>query len=356
MPYDDHETDPGLLGTGGSPLVSVVIAVYDGMSHIEDACISALNQTYPSLEVIVVDDGSTDETNRIVATLAASDPRVRLIRQQNRGVASARNAGIAAASGEFVAPLDADDVWEKTKLERQVRRLQECGSETGLVYCWWAWIDVNGIVLDRSPRWQIEGHVLNKLIEVNFTGGASVPLYRRVGIEEVGGYSMDLRERGSQGCEDWDLALRIAERYGVAVVPAVLVGYRRRGDSMSAGCDTMWRSQMQVLSSLATRQPEISPAVLRRASGQFALYLAGVSFWSGNYLQACRWALRARSFALWRAVFPHVARMLARRWLGTEPRQARTSLQNPRFDESDLPEPLMPYDRIYERHWDGQGE
>src|SRR5439155_9406368 len=121
-----------------------------------------------------------------------------------------------------------------------------CTSETGFVYCWWAWIDVNSAVLDRSPRWQIEGRVLERLIEVNFTGNASVPLYRRAAVQELGGYNEHLRDQGSQGCEDWDLALRVAERYAVSVAPAVLVGYRRRTDSMSTKCDTMWRSQVQV--------------------------------------------------------------------------------------------------------------
>src|SRR5439155_4413373 len=129
MPSIDPAKNPSLLNDTGTPLVTVVIAAFNAMAHIEETCLSALRQTYRSLEVIVVDDGSTDETSRIVQRLAASDSRVRLIRQQNRGVAAARNAGIAAASGEFIAPLDADDLWDSTKIERQVRRLQDCTSE-----------------------------------------------------------------------------------------------------------------------------------------------------------------------------------------------------------------------------------
>lgn len=336
---------------GNRRLVSVVIAVFNGEAHIEEACRSALSQTYPAVEVIVVDDGSTDGTNRTVARLAASEPRVTLIRQENSGVAAARNRGIAAARGEFIAPLDADDFWDATKIERQVSRFEECGDDTGLVYCWWTWISSEGKVLDRSPRWRTEGWALESLTEVNFTGSTSVPLYRRASLEQVGGYSENLRERGRQGCEDWDLALKVAERYQVAVVAAVLVGYRRRPDGMSAACETMWRSQLQVIADLAARRPEISPEVLQRSSGQFALYLAGVSFWSGRYLQACRWGLRARPWTLIAAVLPHVMRILARRLWSTGTSGMTLSAETRRFDEAHLPEPLMPYDRIYQRHW-----
>ncbi|HUU35218.1 MAG TPA: hypothetical protein VMW48_14230, partial [Vicinamibacterales bacterium] len=218
-------------------------------------------------------------------------------------------------------------------------------------YCWWAWIDVDSTLLDRSPFWRIEGDVLGRLTEVNFTGSASVPLYRRACLEVVGGYDAGLRAKGAQGCEDWDLALRVAGRYDVVVVPALLVGYRRRGDSMSAGCDTMWRSQVEVLDALAAREPSLPPAVLRRSKGQFALHLAGVSFWSGDYLGACRWALRARSVSLILSIAPHVARLFARRLAaGGSGASPRLPLDG-RIETIDVAEPLIPYDRIYARHW-----
>jgi glycosyltransferase involved in cell wall biosynthesis len=334
-----------------APLVSVIIAAYNAASHIEETCRSARRQTYPVLEIIVVDDGSTDDTGRVVDAIAAVDSRVRVIHQNNMGVASARNAAIAAAKGEFIAPLDADDLWDPMKIERQVRRMKECGPDTGLVYCWWAWINESGDVLDRSPRWDVEGRVLRRLIEVNFTGCASVPLFRRSGVEAVGGYDAGLQGRGSQGCEDWDLALRIAERYRAAVVRSVLVGYRRRTNSMSSQCDTMWQSQIHVMEALAARDPSLSRAILQRSNGQFALHLAGVSFWSGDYLGACRWTLRARPFTLLLAVMPHVMRMLVKRVLGIGAKRVRISPDHPKFETLNGSHPLIPYARIYARHW-----
>ncbi len=346
--------DPGSTRPGngaGAPLVSVVIAAFNAAGFIEATCRSAMRQTWEALEIIVVDDGSTDGTGDLIDALAATDPRIRLIRQPNLGVAAARNRAIAAAGGEFIAPLDADDLWDPTKIARQVERLQAAGPSAAMAYCWWAWIDVHDRLLDRSPSWRIEGRVLERLVEVNFTGSASVPLYRRSALDQVGTYDSSLREKNSQGCEDWDLALRVAEHHEVVVVPSMLVGYRRRGDSMSAGCDTMWRSQDLVLAALAARQPSLPPAVFRRSTGQFALHLAGISFWSGDLVGACRWVLRARPVTLVIAIVPHVVRIFAKRIpLGAAPRP-RVIADDGRIDQTAVPEPLIPYDRIYARHW-----
>src|SRR5258706_648191 len=227
--------DARVAGTATlEPLVSVILPVYNGESDLEATLDSALQQTYRNIEVVIVDDGSRDGTRTLVEALALRDSRVRVITQLNRGVAAARNRGLADARGEFIAPLDADDVWDPTKIERQVGRMTEAGDNTGLVYCWWVWIDVRGAVLDCSPRWRIEGNAAETLLQVNYTGNASVPLYRRRDLERAGGFDVTLRDRGAEGCEDWDVALKIAERSRVAVVPAVLVGDPKRREANSA--------------------------------------------------------------------------------------------------------------------------
>jgi GT2 family glycosyltransferase len=347
--------DPTHAVAAARGLVSVVIAAYNADRFIGETCRSALAQSYAPLEVVVVDDGSTDATAAVVEAIAATEPRLRLIRQPNRGVAAARNAAVAGSAGEFIAPLDADDIWDPTKVARQVARLEEAGPTSGMAYCGWAWMDEDGRVLDRSPHWTVEGDVLHQLVEVNFTGSASVPLFRRRCLEAVGGYDGTLRDRGRQGCEDWDLALRVAERWQVVVVPAVLVGYRRRRDSMSAACATMWRSREAVMQALATRHPSVPPDVLARSRDQFALHLAGVAFWSGQFVEACRWALRARSVPLLATVAPHVARLLTRGLLGQAQPGTRIVAGEAGLDASSLPRPLIPYDRIYERRWRDRG-
>lgn len=327
-------------------LVSAVMAVHNGARFLEQACRSVLAQTYRSLELIVVDDGSTDDTSAIVARLAASESRIRPIRQSNLGVSAARNRAIREASGEFLAAIDADDVWDPTKLARQVQRLQEAGLQTGMVYCWWVWIDEHGNVQDRSPQWDVEGAMFERLVEVNFMGGASVPLFRRSSVEQVGGYDATLR-----GCEDWDLALRVARRFDVAAVPAALVGYRRTPNSLSTHCDTMWRSHQRVVAALATAEPSMPPAVLRQSTGQFRLYLSGIAFGAGRYRDACHWAFRARPLTLVLATLPYFATMLAKRLLRRDGARTPRLPEHGPFEALDLPEPHVPYDRIYARHW-----
>ena len=341
---------PTPLDRSGEPgLVSVIIAAYNAAPYIEETLASAQAQTWRNLEIIVVDDGSTDDTMGLVARLAARDERIRLLRQRNRGVAAARNRAMAVARGEYFAPLDADDLWAPTKLERQIQRLEDTGSETGLVYCGWIWLDAEGRYLDRSPTWQVEGRALEKLTEINFVGNASIPLFRRSCYERHGGYDSRLRDLAAQGCEDWDLLLRIAEHHPVASVPEILVGYRRLPTSMSSSCRAMWRSGCRTIAELAARQPTLPPAVLRRSHSQLALHLAGISFWSGRRWEACLWALRAKAPGLLLAIAPYVLRLLLD--------SGRSAITLPvahgaaDLSRTDCKRPWIPYDQIYARYW-----
>jgi glycosyltransferase involved in cell wall biosynthesis len=291
-----------------------------------------------------VDDGSTDGTRAILDLYAERDARVRVLGQANSGVARARNRGIAEAHGDFIALLDADDLWEPRKIRHQMRRMLEAGDRTGLVYSWWVWIDCGGAVLDRSPRWMIEGSVFEELLQINFTGNASVPLFRRHCIHEAGGCNEELAAAGAGGCEDWELALRVAERYDAAVVPEILVGYRRRTGSMSTACDTMWRSQQLVVQRMRELRPDLSLRVLRRAAHQFALYLAGLSFWSGNIVSAYRWGLRS-GCRLPFLVAPYAIRMFLKRERNRS--NPQTMVPGVKLDMQCIPEPLLPYDKIH---------
>jgi glycosyltransferase involved in cell wall biosynthesis len=327
-----------------TPLVSVIIPVYNGALYIGIAIDSALTQTYPHLEVIVVDDGSTDATLSILHLYAAQDPRVRVLTQPNAGVAAARNTAIAAARGDLIAPLDADDLWLPHKLERQVAALLAAPPDTALVYCWWVWIDTLGTVLDRSPSWRFQGHILERLLQINFTGNASVPLFRRRALQDIGGYNSSLAAARSGGCEDWEVALLIAARHPVAVVPEILLGYRRLHGSMSQACDMMWRSKELVHQHLREARPDLPPAVFRASNRQYNMYLAGLAFWSGNLRGALTWALQA-GLRLPIQLAPHVLKMfLTRRSTPTHPITMRPG--HP-IDTTRLQPPLLPYDKIY---------
>ena len=133
-------------------LVSVIIPAFNAAEYIRQTLNSVLAQTYQSLEVIVVDDGSEDGTGCHCRGIREKDARVQLVRQCNAGVGAARNTAIRMARGEYIAPLDADDIWFPEKLEKQVARMEQNGEETGLVYCWSIRVDKDG-EFERCLQW-----------------------------------------------------------------------------------------------------------------------------------------------------------------------------------------------------------
>lgn len=274
---------------GTRPLVSVIVPAYNAEAFIEEALGSALNQTYRALEVVVVDDGSQDRTPDIVEALAEKDPRVRLLRQANGGVAAARNLAIEHARGVYIAPLDADDLWYPRKIEEQVRRMEAGGPAMGMVYTWWLGIDDEGTIGHAVVPWDIEGYVYEQLIYFNFIGNASVPLFRRSALERAGLYDPTLRSRGGQGCEDWDLSLRVAEHYGVGLVPGYLSAYRAVRGSMSTDAAAMAESYRLVIEKVRERHPEIPPTLFRWSRSHFDFYLANRSYVGGCFGDALRW-------------------------------------------------------------------
>lgn len=275
-------------------LVSVIIPACNAAAFIADTLASALAQTYRSLEVVVVDDGSTDATADVVAAVAARDSRVCLLRQQNRGVAAARNLGIERCRGTLIAPLDADDLWHPDKIARQVAAMDRGGPSVGMVYAWSSLIDEkNRVVVPAGHIAHHEGDVFPFLVIHNFVGNASVPLLRRDHVREVGGYDPGLRARGGEGCEDLMLYLRIAERYDVALVPALLVGYRINASNMSNSLPQMQRGHDLVLESVRARHPELPRRMYRWATSFNCIYLARRSLRRGRPLSAIRFIGRA---------------------------------------------------------------
>jgi len=275
------------------PLISVIIPAFNAAASIDATLDSVLRQTYENFEIIVVDDGSEDETAAKVERFASRGPRITLVRQHRGGIAAARNLAIERSGGEFVAPLDADDLWHPRKLELQVRSLEAAPPSVALCYCWWRNIDSRGRVLYPGPRWREEGRVFERLLAVNFVGCASIPLIRRGPLVRTGGYSADLRRANGEGCEDWDLYLRLAEDYELRVVPEVLVSYRSHEQSVSSDLQTMQRSHELLLARICQRHPNMAEATLAQSRSNLSLHLAGVQFKQSDFLGTSRWVLRA---------------------------------------------------------------
>ena len=245
------------------PLIGVIIPAHNAALTIDATLWSVRKQSYSNIDIIVIDDGSTDRTAQIVARHAGSDARVRLIQQENGGVASARNRGIAATQSTLIAPIDADDIWHPTKLEKQLDVLQASGPRVGLVYCWSATIDSQGTVVGFDHRISREGDVVSALCALNFLGNASSALIRREALAEIGGYDAAFHAMDAQGCEDWIAYLHIARTWHFALVKEFLTGYRVVDGNMSSRYLGMWRSHLLAVEHLSRTWPDLAPQLAK---------------------------------------------------------------------------------------------
>ena len=274
-------------------LVSVIIPAFNAEADIGEALQSVLVQTHQSIEVIVVDDGSSDDTGAIVEKFVRMDARVQLMRQCNLGVGAARNAGIRKARGKYIAPLDADDLWFPEKLEEQVARMERCGDKTGLVYCWSTLIDERGDFVHNGSQTTVEGRLRHAMVMRNIVENASIPLFRAGALEKVGLYLTRDEQGGAQGCEDWDLNLRIAENFSIGVVPKYLVAYRQTSSSMSMQAESMAASYGVFISRARQRNWNLPSATFRWSGGGFYLYLADKCYHWGHYSRFFRYLKEA---------------------------------------------------------------
>jgi glycosyltransferase involved in cell wall biosynthesis len=210
-----------------TPLVSVVIATYNYGGYLPLALDSALSQTLADLEIIVVDDGSTDDTERVIQPYRL-DPRIGYLRTDHLGQSAAKNAGIRRARGRYVAFLDADDLWLPTKLEKQIELFERSGPELGVVYCRRRWIDEGGRELDRDERQPHRGDVLARLFHRPFICFSS-SMIRRAVLDDVG-----LFDESIPMAIDYDLWLRIGLKYHFDYVDERLVMYRTGHGNLSS--------------------------------------------------------------------------------------------------------------------------
>ena len=220
--------------------VSVVIPAYNAMDYLPETLANVLQQTLEDFEVLLVNDGSSDSIETWFSH-TVNDARVKLFPQANKGLSGARNAGIQQAQGDYIAFLDADDLWEPDKLQKQVQVLDE-DPTVGLVYTWVAYIDRQGKLTGRIRKNEAEGMVWPTLIQHNIVECGSVALVRRVCFEKVGLFDESLRS-----LEDLDMWLRLAEHYAFRAIREPLVFYRQHTDSLSRNWPVMEDCFRQVL-------------------------------------------------------------------------------------------------------------
>jgi glycosyltransferase involved in cell wall biosynthesis len=249
--------------------ISIIIPTYNYGRFLRDAIDSVLAQTYRPMEIIVVDDGSTDDTPQI---LAEYGERIRVIHQDNRGVGAARNTGIAAANGDYLAFLDSDDIMKPQLLEHEIARfIADPG--LGLVHCAVELVDRDEKLLSLS-RNGMEGWVATELLrldrEVITAPGSSIMVPKRV-AEEIGGYDETL-----QPSEDWDFCYRLAIRYRIGYVREPLLKYRLHGGGIHLNVAQMEISMLRALER-AFQNPAVQ-SLRNHSYGRIHRVLAGCYF------------------------------------------------------------------------------
>jgi glycosyltransferase involved in cell wall biosynthesis len=270
-----------------APLVSVIVPAFNAEATLGATLRSAAAQTYANIEILIVDDGSRDATARIAADFCAQESRATLIRQENKGVAAARNAAIAASQGAYIAPLDADDLWHPAKVTRQMAVAAAAPSPLGFVYCWSRTIDMEDRVLPGEAPPEVRGRAAARLLFRNVVGNGSAPLFERAALLEAGGYEERLRAQGAEGTDDFLIQLQIAARHPIDVVPEYLVGYRMRPHSLSANAERMFRSWSIAAAMFAEKEPAFEQA-WRWSRGYYALLLAEARALRGAWSGAAR--------------------------------------------------------------------
>jgi glycosyltransferase involved in cell wall biosynthesis len=222
-----------------APLVSVIVPVFNLERYVVEAVASVQAQAHQRVEIIIVDDGSTDATPTLIANVAISDSRVQVISQTNAGPSAARNEGLRRATGEFISFLDADDTLHPMKILRQLATLERTGA--GIAFCDYYTTDEDLVPRTISPtRPQLSS--INEQLPLQNVFPPHAALVRRDVVERVGLFDESLRS-----AEDWDYWIRCAAVTSMVHVTGALCSYRRHGGQSHNDRTRMRSSQLRVV-------------------------------------------------------------------------------------------------------------
>lgn len=305
------------------PLISVIIPAYNAERTILETVNSVQNQTLANIEIIIINDGSIDRTWKLIEQL--TDPRIKAFSYENGGVAVARNRGIDKATGEFMAFIDADDLWTLDKLELQLAALKQ-HPEAGIAYSWnYFYYEQTGDSPSERLRQRIPGHVANfegdvyaPLLQENFLANGSNPLIRRQAIDKIGGFDPTFPH-----CADWDFYLRLAAQWPFVRVPQHQVLYRQSSHSMSS---TKVNDIEQQCLAMLEKTYQVAPAKYRSLKSKSLSWI--YEYCTQQYLQSSNdlagvqtatqkfWtAVRLRPQVLLESYGQSLMRWLIKRWL-----------------------------------------
>jgi len=262
-------------------LVSVIMPVYNRAPLVGTAIESVLAQTYQNVEIIVINDGSTDTSREVIHGYADKFPaHVIAVDQVNTGQTRARNNGIRIAHGEYIAFLDSDDTWEKDKLEQQVPLFK---GNVGLVYCAINEVAPDGGIIRTVPcEPGIRGNIYRHLLVNNRMTGGSVVVTRKA-LERVGLFDETFR-----AAENWDLWIRISREFEADCVDKPLVNYLKHTDNMSLDYERMALATWKILQKHLPRTgiEGVPKETFDRAYANYHYAIAVTNFSRGDYREA----------------------------------------------------------------------
>ncbi|MGF1673846.1 MAG: glycosyltransferase [Rivularia sp. (in: cyanobacteria)] len=219
--------------------ISVIVPVFNGERTIEETIKSILNQTFSNIEIIIINDGSTDTTLEIVENIL--DSRIKIFSYPNGGLSASRNRGISQAKGEYISFIDADDLWTPDKLELQWQALQ-LNPQAAVAYSWTDYIDESSKFIKSGRRIKVNGDAFSQLLITNFLENGSNPLIRQNALEKVGGFDESLA-----AAEDKDMWLRLAANYEFVCVEKPQILYRISTTSMSTNLKRQEAASLKVI-------------------------------------------------------------------------------------------------------------
>ncbi len=250
------------------PSISVIVPAYNAERTILETVNSVLQQTFTDFELIVIDDGSTDQSAQLLQAIA--DPRLKVFSYPNGGASVARNRGMEHATGEYFSFLDADDLWTSDKLQLQLDALQ-AHAEAGVAYSWTCNMSPTGEAFYPGLCATHTGNVQAQLLVSNFLASGSNGLIRRNAIASAGAFDPAL-----DAYEDWDYFLRLAARWTFVVVPKYQILYRQSPGGRSSKIATLEQcSQIVIDRAFRAAPPELQPLKQQTLAVNYQ-YLAGL--------------------------------------------------------------------------------
>lgn len=257
-------------------LVSVIIPAFNAELFIKETILSVLNQSYSNLECIVIDDGSPDRLGEVAKELLVGDPRLRYIKQENAGVSKARNYGYSISRGDFIAFLDADDVWLPDRLAKMIEKFNE--DKYGLVHTDMEFIDELSSLIGKRNSGK-EGFVLDDLLlwnECVIPAPSSILLKREV-LKTVGAFDTDLSTAADQ-----EFFFRVAAKYKVGKIESTFGLYRTHSANMSKNVALMQMDHKKAYDKALSNKLFKNSSFKRKCYSNMYIIIAGCWWGDGN--------------------------------------------------------------------------